>query len=337
MEKIPVFAGLDYHQDPVQVCVMDTGGRLLANRSCRNDWRAIRDEAERHGRVVRAAIEACTGAANLAEQLVEQAGWHVDQAHPGYVSRMKQGPDKSDFTDARMLADLTRVGYLPRVWLPPQEVRDLRLLVRYRQQLANARRNAKLRIGAILREQRSGQGGSHRWTKAWIHWVKEAAPMSEQARWVLLEHFEELDSLNARLRKVEDRLEELTRDDRVVRRLVKIKGIGPVTAWTLRAMVGRFDRFKSGKQLSRFCGLSPCNASSGARQADAGLVKAGDPMLRSVLIEAAHGLMRYDPHWQSLATRMREAGKKTSVIAAAVANRWMRRLFHEMQPERWVA
>lgn len=337
MEKIAVFAGLDYHQDSVQVCVMDEAGRVLTNRSCRNDWRVIRDEAERHGRVVRAAIEACTGSANLAEQLVEQAAWSVDQAHPGYVSRMKQGPDKSDFTDARMLADLTRVGYLPRVWLPPQEVRDLRLLVRHRQQLANARRNAKLRICAILRDQRTEKGPCNRWTKAWMAWAREAAPMSEQARWVVQEHFAELDSLNARVRKVEDRLDEMTREDRIVLDLMMTKGIGPVTAWTIRAMVGRFDRFKSGKQLSRFCGLSPCNASSGTRQADAGLVKAGDPLLRSVLIEAAHGLIRYEPHWKSLATKMRTAGKKTNVIVAAVANRWMRRLFHQMQPRQLAA
>ncbi len=30
----------------------------------------------------------------------------MDLAHPGYVPRMKQNPDKSDFTDAQMLADL---------------------------------------------------------------------------------------------------------------------------------------------------------------------------------------------------------------------------------------
>ncbi len=143
--------------------------------------------------------------------------------------------------------------------------------------------------------------------------------------------------MNARVRKVEDRLDELTHEDRIVQSLMKTKGIGPVTAWTMRAVIGRFDRFRSGKQLSRYCGLSPCNASSGARQADSGLVKAGDPLLRSVLIEAAHGLIRYDPRWKSLASTMRESGKKTSVIVAAVANRWMRWLFHQMQPQRLAA
>jgi len=44
---------------------------------------------------------------------------------------------------------------------------------------------------------------------------------------------------------------------------------------TIRAEIGRFDRFRTGKQMARFCGLSPHNASSGARQADAGLIRAG--------------------------------------------------------------
>ncbi len=50
----------------------------------------------------------------MADELITRLGWSVDLAHPGYVARMKQSPDKTDFGDARMLADLERVGYLPR-------------------------------------------------------------------------------------------------------------------------------------------------------------------------------------------------------------------------------
>jgi hypothetical protein len=44
----------------------------------------------------------------------------VQLANPGYVNRMKRSPDKTDFGDAQMLADLSRVNYLPKVWLTPQ-------------------------------------------------------------------------------------------------------------------------------------------------------------------------------------------------------------------------
>ena len=36
-----------------------------------------------------------------------------------------------------------------------------------------------------------------------------------------------------------------------------------------------------------------------------GLIKAGDDLLRQVLVEAAHRLIRYDPEWKAMATRLR--------------------------------
>ncbi len=137
--------------------------------------------------------------------------------------------------------------------------------------------------------------------------------------------------------EVELRLRRLTAQDSLVGALMDQSGIGPVTAWTIRAEVGRFDRFRSGKQLARFCGLSPRNASSGARQADAGLIKAGNRHLRAVLIEAAHRLILFDKAWTQFAVRLINRGKPKCVVVAAVANRWMRRLYHQMQPSRLAA
>jgi transposase len=241
---------------------------------------------------------------------------------------MKQNPDKHDFGDARMLADLERVGYLPRVWLAPEETRELRRLVRYRQGLVDGRRNARLRIRALLREHRL-KGPARAWSVSWMHWVGHVA-MPEQSRWVLHQLLLDVEMLDKRVTEVEKRLCRVTRDDPLTQRLLQQSGIGPVTAWTMRAEIGRFDRFRSGKQLARFCGLTPRNASSGQRQADAGLIRAGNPHLRATLIEAAHRLRRTDVRWRTFSNRLGEAGKSGSVIAAAVANRWIRWLYHQL-------
>lgn len=331
MQRITVYVGLDYHQSGVQVCAMDRGGRVLLNKGCPNDWRQIANRVAAPGGTIRAAIESCSGAANLAEELVAQAGWSVDLAHPGYVSRMKQSPDKSDYSDARMLADLVRVGYLPRVWLAPEPIRELRLLVRYRQQLTNDRRNVKLRIGAVLREQRVKFAWAGPWTRAWMAWLRETDDLSRYGRWVVDRHLNRLEYLSKELLEIDACLAEATKDDQVVSRLMSLPGIGPATAWMLRAEIGRFDRFQTGKQLSRFCGLSPRNASSGERQADSGLIRAANRQLRVMLIQAGHRLIRHDPHWSELGARLLEAGKPRTVAVVAVANRWIRWLFHEMQ------
>ncbi len=331
MSSIAVYVGLDYHQDSVQVCVLDGSGTVLRNGSYENNASVIATVAENHGSEVHAAIESCTGAANLADELAMRAGWTIDLAHPGYVSRMKQSPDKTDFTDARMLADLERVGYLPKVWLAPQEVRELRRVVRYRQQLVDERRRIKLRVSALLRDQRVrnpyGSG-----TKGWLNWIRTTKEVSEESRWILKRYARRLVSLDRELQDVEARLTRRTKKDPLVAALQKQKGIGPVTAWTIRAEIGRFDRFRSGKQLSRFCGLSPRNASSGQRQADAGLIRAGNRALRSTLMEAAHRLIRFDDPWKAFAEKLLARGKPKCVVVAAAANRWMRRLYHQMQP-----
>jgi len=269
------------------------------------------------------------GAADFAEELILQTGWLVNLAHPGYVNRMRQNPDKSDWSDARLLADLERVGYLPKVWLAPQSVRELRRLVRYRQQLVDERRDVKLRIGALLREHRVEMPKCRRWTRDWIAWL-QGVSLPDHSRWVMDRHLERLSALSGAVKLAEDRLGSATAEDSVIEHLLRLPGIGPVTAWMLRAEIGWFERFRTGKQLARFCGLSPRNASSGERQADAGLVKAGNNQLRATLLEAAHRLMRYERRWSELGKGLLNRGKPWNVVAAAVANRWIRWLYHQM-------
>jgi transposase len=332
MISVPVYVGLDYHQDTLQLCILDPQGAVRCNRACPNDADAVIRLIECSSTTAHVALECCTGAADLAEDIQQRRpAWSIDLAHPGYVARMRQNPDKTDYQDARLLADLERVGYLPRVWLAPESVRELRRLVRHRQDLAQQRRAVKLRLRALLRDQRLRPPADVRaWTRRWWAWLATAA-LSPQGQYLRQCYQRQLQRLAEDLAEVEERLRQVTAADPVVAQLRQQKGIGEVTAWTLRAEVGRFDRFRTGKQLARFCGLSPRNASSGQRQADAGLVKAANPALRAILIEAAHRLIQYEPRWRQFAQRLRATGKPGSVVAAAVANRWVRGLFHTMQ------
>lgn len=165
--------------------------------------------------------------------------------------------------------------------------------------------------------------------KAWLAELAEAE-LPAQARWVIERHLRQLTFYDGEIAAVEKRIAKLVAKDAVVAKLLKQTGVGLVTAAVMRAEIGSFDRFRTGKQLSRDCGLTPHNASSGQRQADAGLVKAGNSYRRTVLIEAAHRLGRLDERWKKLRDAMRSRGTSGSGVAAAVANRWVRGLVHEM-------
>ena len=147
--SLTVHAGIDYHDDTIRVCVLNDEGEVLVNRDVNNNPGAVRDLVARYGIPKAIAIEACSGAAEFAEELRKQSQWSVRLAHPGYVRKLKQGPDKTDHGDAWLLADLVRVNYLPEVWLADEQTRQLRRLTHYRQGLAAERKNIKLRIRAL--------------------------------------------------------------------------------------------------------------------------------------------------------------------------------------------
>lgn len=126
MSSIPVYVGLDYHQDSVQVCVLDRKGNQLCNRGVENNAKTIEQVITRYGTPRRIAIEACCGA-----------------------------------------ADLVRVNYLPGVWLAPRSTRELRRLMRHRAQLVRRRKDTKLRVRGLLRENRLKCPDAHAGTKAW--------------------------------------------------------------------------------------------------------------------------------------------------------------------------
>jgi transposase len=325
MTILELFVGLDYHQNSVQVCVLSSEGKMLANRSCPNNVEAVAEFVMSYGYPRTLAIEACCGAADFADQLQRRYSWQAQLAHPGYVRRLKQSPDKSVHDDAYLLADLARVDYLPKVWLASAETRALRRLVRYRQQLRRARTEVKQQLLGLLREDRLQGAPASPWTKRWFAWL-ETAPLGQHASWVAQQHIRRLADLNAQIKQADQRLEEATAGDPLMAKLLKEPGIGPTTAVTLRAEIGQFERFRNGKQLARFCGVTPCNASSGKRQADAGLVRQSNRELRSIVLETAHRLTRYDKRWADYKRQLVSRGKPRSVAAAAVANRWIRGL-----------
>ena len=199
----------------------------------------------------------------------------------------------------------------------------------------NHRRALKLQVGAALREQRVKMDPSRgsRWTKAWTASARDNDQLSPHVRWIVNDLLDDIIYTQDKIAKTEARLTEATRDDAVFAKLMQQPGIGEATAWVLRAYIGDFGRFRTAKQLARYCGLSPCNASSGGRVADAGLIDGCNRTLRMTIVQAAHRLIRTVKRWTHLADSLRSRGKPACVIVGAVDNRWLRTLHLAMKDQ----
>jgi len=81
---------------------------------------------------------------------MEQAGHVACLAHAFTAKRRMEGRHKTNERDARGLAMLWRNGTLPKVWIPPAELRDQREMLRWRMTLSNHRTRLKNRIHGLL-------------------------------------------------------------------------------------------------------------------------------------------------------------------------------------------
>jgi len=336
MVNVPkVYVGIDYHQEFCTLCVMAPDGAVLFRQ---NAFPSIEFVQKLFAWMcpgpleIHAAIEVCGGAAQFADKL-RKHGWRVDLAHAGYVSRLKRGQDKTDKQDAELLADLVRVGYLPKVWLAPERLRELRSLIHYRQQLAEAKRKERLRLRALMREAGLKLSG-RAWTLPWLEKLRNSLEQLGGLRsWIAEKHLAESQRFTKAIKEVESHLAEQVKDDPTYKKLIVEPGVGLVTAATLLAEIGDFRRFARGKQLARYCGTAPVNDSTGGVSKELGLGRACNRELRRVIVEAAHRLARCVPRWKDHKQRLVDAGKPKSVAAIAVANRWIRHLHHRMTHE----
>jgi len=79
--------------------------------------------------------------------------------------------------------------------------------------------------------------------------------------------------------------------DPVVQRLMTVDGVGPLVASAFRVVIEDARRFRNGRELAAYVGLTPSVHNSGGRERLGSISKRGDKMLRTLLVEAAHVLL----------------------------------------------
>src|SRR5918995_5160463 len=146
------YVGVDLHRRRSVIVVLDSDGTELWTKRIDNDPLTLGLEIEKTGPDPEVVLEATWGW-YWAADVIAQAGGRVHLAHPLGVKGFENRRVKTDRVDARLLADLLRMGMLPESWIAPEGVRHQRELVRYRRKLSQLRAGLKAQ-GAC----RVGQG-----------------------------------------------------------------------------------------------------------------------------------------------------------------------------------
>lgn len=97
-----------------------------------------------------------------------------------------------------------------------------------------------------------------------------------------------IEAIEAQLRTSSRILEQRDASDPVCARLMTVPGVGPITALTYTMSIEDPRRFARGEDVGAYAGLVPRRSQSGVRDTQGPISKAGDPMLRRSLYEAAN-------------------------------------------------
>ena len=113
-----------------------------------------------------------------------------------------------------------------------------------------------------------------------------------------------IDQFTERINELERELEALAGQDARVVRLRTHPGIGLLTGLAVVHTLSPVSRFSSGRKVTAYVGLEPCERSSADKQRWGGISKAGSRLLRYLLIEAAQSAVRGDPELGSFYRRL---------------------------------
>lgn len=128
--------------------------------------------------------------------------------------------------------------------------------------------------------------------------------------------------------------------DPVCARLMSVPGVGPITALAFISSIEDPGRFARGRDAGAYAGLVPRRYQSGERDTKGRISKAGDPMLRSALYEAANNLLARVKRSSPLQTWGRalaaaKGGKRARVAVARKLAILLHRLWQSGDSFRW--
>lgn len=240
----------------------------------------------------------------------------VIAVHPPNVTLVTGASVKTDKKAALALAQLHAAGLLTGVWIPPNEVRDLRALIAQREKMTRLSTIAKNRLHALL-HRRHLVLPEHPFAPEQRNWW-EGLPLSATEQLLVRSDLDTLAFAQQQIEQVEACLKQQSAQDERMPLLIQLPGVAWLTAITILAAVGDITRFPTAKKLVGYAGLGTRVHDSGMTHTSGRITKAGRRDLRRALVNAANHAAEDHPHWKKEFARLEpHLGRSKAIIAIA--------------------
>lgn len=288
MEVAGRFVGIDLGKRTYEMCIVDQKGKITRTGG-KTDFAGIERLCEKLNGDDAVAIEACNLAFRMERAIRKSVGCKVCIMNAGKLAVIYMSTRKTDKEDSLKLAKLLKnhdEDELPIVTPPSDEEWERRKLLSEYRSLKCQRTKEINKLHAIFEH-----NGYTQFAR------KDMSSENNRANILpLLKDYEkgEAERLVERLNLLERQIEQLLQkinaeveNDEKIQKAMTVPGIGPITALAYVAYVGDVKRFDNAHQVSNFIGFVPKVDNSCTICRSGHTTKKGNPLLRSLLVQAA--------------------------------------------------
>jgi transposase len=306
MEKM--YCGMDIHKDTITGCVLNKEGTIIRQHTFPTHKDSITTFLYNLPNAnTEIAIETC-GTWRGIHKILTHLGYTVKLADPRKIHYIA-GNKKTDKGDAHILADLLRTRYLPEVYIPPQDILQLKDLTRHKVSLTRLRTQLQTKIKAyLLRE-----GIDYKKTL----WNKKSLADIAQHHPNLTNLVTLYQSFKKEEYEVMTRITNQAHKRDHTTLLTTIPGVGPYGSLMIYAEIGDIHRFPTPKHLISYAGLCPGIHQSGDTERNQ-KNNAVNKWLKWILYECSGRAAMLDPKIQDYYYNIKhKKGYKTARRATA--------------------
>lgn len=270
-------------------------------------------------------MEACGGAQHWARALTRMG--HQVKLMPAEFVKAFNIRNKNDAADARAIwMAVQQPSKAVAIKTEAQQAvlalhRMRQQLVKFRTMQMNSLRGLLTEYGEVIAKSRAALDKA---VPALLARIAERLPA------VLIDTLREqwhgLAKLDGQIAEIERRLRQWMREDKSVKAIAEIPGVGVLTATAAVATMGDAKSFRSGREFAAWIGLVPKQMGSGGKVTLLGISKRGDTYLRTLLIHGARSVLHHakEPgEWISQISKRRPP----NVVNVALANKMARTIW----------
>lgn len=288
---VEVYVGLDVSDKSTHLCVVDATGAVCWSGACATDPEVIaRTLKTRAAGLARVILETGPLSAFLYHGLIERGVPVICVCARHAKGVLSARVNKSDPHDAEGLAQMARTGWFKQVRIKADATHMDRARLKIREQLIAARQAIAGQLRGLLKlfGLRLGQVSTPGKRGERLRLLFAQRPDLEP---IMAPLIESLEALEVQIARSTRQLAAQAAADPVTHRLMTAPGVGPITALVFKSSIEDPERFCRGEDAGAFAGLAPRRNQSGERDYKGRISRAGDPMLRRALYEAANVLL----------------------------------------------